>query len=329
MNEDRFKSAVINTLAKRAANICSNPDCGAITSGPADDPQQSVSVGEAAHIYGAHQGSARYEPTMLSEARSDITNAVWLCRNCHKMVDDDESRFPAGLLFEWRREHERHMAERLGKAGSLARDRYIERHLGEFSGLSYLAEQIVIDKPPHWEYKLTAEVLRIKAGPVLKRWGFLKKKLYSKPVVVIPLSEVMAWLQARHSELSSIVGALGVLVREEFQRAWGEPGLPGSDIEIVAVCGLFADACLSVLEWEESVRFVQLPPEFEGVRELLIGIGGAQLDEVAKIPAYLTELVSGEPMPGEHKLVLTFAFPPDWAERYSAALERAVAEAFS
>ena len=31
--EDRFKQSVIVTLAKRAANRCSNPNCGAITSG--------------------------------------------------------------------------------------------------------------------------------------------------------------------------------------------------------------------------------------------------------------------------------------------------------
>lgn len=85
-SEDRFKQAVIVTLAKRAANRCSNPDCGAITSGPSDDRAGSVNVGEAAHIYGAHPGSARYEELMDSVDRSDITNAIWLCGNCHKLV---------------------------------------------------------------------------------------------------------------------------------------------------------------------------------------------------------------------------------------------------
>lgn len=54
--EDRFKQPVIIALAKRAANRCSNPDCGAITSGPADDPSKAVNIGEAAHIYGAIGG---------------------------------------------------------------------------------------------------------------------------------------------------------------------------------------------------------------------------------------------------------------------------------
>ena len=94
--EDRFKQSVIVTLAKRAANRCSNPNCGAITSGPTEEPNGSVNVGEAAHIYGANPGSARYDPDMTSTDRSAITNAIWLCSNCHKLVDDDPIKSQLG-----------------------------------------------------------------------------------------------------------------------------------------------------------------------------------------------------------------------------------------
>lgn len=50
-NEDHFKQAVVTTLAKRAANICSNPDCRTVTSGPTDAPMGSINIGEAAHIF--------------------------------------------------------------------------------------------------------------------------------------------------------------------------------------------------------------------------------------------------------------------------------------
>ncbi|WP_328590120.1 HNH endonuclease [Paraburkholderia acidicola] len=70
----------------RTVNRCANPDCGAVTSGQTDDPYSAVNVGEAAHIYGAHPGSARYDPRMTSDERSAISNAIWLCSNCHKLV---------------------------------------------------------------------------------------------------------------------------------------------------------------------------------------------------------------------------------------------------
>lgn len=74
--------------------------CGAITIGPADEPNGTVNVGEAAHIYGANPGSARYDPGMASVDRGAIANAVWLCGNCHKLVDDNPGKYPAGLLFK-------------------------------------------------------------------------------------------------------------------------------------------------------------------------------------------------------------------------------------
>lgn len=327
MEPDRFKTPIIATLAKRAANSCSNPECGATTSGPADAADQSVNVGVAAHIYGARAGSARHDPAMASAERGDITNAIWLCQNCHKLVDDDPDHFPAGLLFEWKRGHERQTAQSLGKAGARARERYLARHLGDFEGLSYLAEEIIIEKPRFWEHKLTSEILRTKAGPIFKRWDALKKGLYSKPLTLVPLSEVMHWLQARHREMSLTMHATDNLMNGEFQAAWSGTDGEASDVEIVRICTLFAEACASILAWEETVRFVKLPNAFDEVQELYIGIQGMQLDELAKMPAHLAEVVAAD-TPGIHRLSLTFDFPEGWVERHSDSLERAVAEAF-
>src|SRR5260370_1227717 len=47
---DGFLSPAREILAKRAGQRCSNPDCGAITSGPHEDAQKAVSLGVAAHI---------------------------------------------------------------------------------------------------------------------------------------------------------------------------------------------------------------------------------------------------------------------------------------
>ena len=116
-SKDSFLLDTIGTLVKRAANRCSNPLCGAITSGPAQVPTESVNVGEAAHIRGAHPGSARYEGAMTAGERSDIANAIWLCANCHTLIDSDRDQFTADVLLTWKAEHEARVAARVGKAG--------------------------------------------------------------------------------------------------------------------------------------------------------------------------------------------------------------------
>ncbi|WP_192740213.1 hypothetical protein [Bradyrhizobium sp. OAE829] len=39
---------------------------------------------------------------MTSEERSGIMNGIWLCQNHAKLIDDDETSFPASLLREWK-----------------------------------------------------------------------------------------------------------------------------------------------------------------------------------------------------------------------------------
>lgn len=321
-SNDRFKQPVIVTIAKRAANRCSNPDCGAVTSGPSDDPSSSVNVGEAAHIYGANPGSARFDPAMASVDRSAITNAIWLCGNCHKLIDDDPDRYPPGLLFEWQRNHERHIGEIVGKAGAEVRRRYEERHMDEFGRVSYLTERIILEKPDLWEYRLTTEVLRAEMAPVLRRWGALQRGLYMKPSHRIDKMETVPWILNRIAEIRRITHAFSELLNVEFARAWGAPGMSGSDIEIVSVCRLFAEMCESALAWEEAVRFVTVDDIFAELRDLFIGVAGTMIDEAAKVPTFLTDNLGDKPEPGVYRLSLVLTLPDGWSEAVEAALQR-------
>ena len=320
---DRFKQNVIATIAKRAGNRCANPDCGAITSGPADAPTGSVNVGEAAHIYGASPGSARYDGAMASSDRSAITNAIWLCGNCHKLVDDDPDRFPSGLLFEWQRNHEHRIAELVGKSGAEVRRRYEERHLEEFGRLSYVAQRIILEKGQFWEYRLTTETLRFEMTPVLRRWEALKRGLYMKPSERIGKQESMSWMLNRLAEIEHIANAFQELMNVEFARAWGVPGVAGSDIEIVSVCRLYSEMCESALAWEEAIRFIVIEEVFAEIQQLFIGIAGGLIEEAAKVPKFLAESLGNNPQPGEYNLSLNLTLPEGWEEGISAALKRA------
>jgi hypothetical protein len=320
-NEDRFKQGVIATLAKRAANRCSNPDCHAITSGPSVDPQDFVNVGEAAHIYGAHPGSARFDAAMISADRSAISNGIWLCASCHKKVDDDPGRYPVGLLFEWQREHERTIAEQVGKTSAETRQRYEKRHLEEFGRLSYLAERTLIEKDSQWEYRLTAEVLRYEMAPVLQRWSALRRRLYLKQNSRIEKEEFFPWLSTRIGEISAISNAFSELINVEFARAWGLPGVAGDEADIISTCRLYSEVCQSALLWEETVRFIYVDEVFTEVRQLFTGVAGGIIDEAAKLPVFLSETLTSGP-DGVHKLSLSVSLPDGWVAAVEAAFKR-------
>ena len=100
---DDFSRKIIDLLAKRAGNKCSNPDCWQLTSGPQTDPNKAVNVGVAAHITAASPGGPRFDINLISKDRKSISNGIWLCQKCAKLVDNDPIRYTVKKLMNWKR----------------------------------------------------------------------------------------------------------------------------------------------------------------------------------------------------------------------------------
>ena len=105
--EPDFSNRTKEILAKRAGQVCSNPACRKPTSGPHTENAKAVNMGEAAHIRAARKDQARYDSNMTDKERSDISNGIWLCTACAKIIDRDEAKYPVTLLIEWKVNHER------------------------------------------------------------------------------------------------------------------------------------------------------------------------------------------------------------------------------
>jgi hypothetical protein len=110
---DDFPVAVKRTLAQRVNCRCSNPTCGAPTSGPTVDPSTHLNIGVAAHITAA-AGGPRYDPTLSEDQRKSPENGIWLCQNCGKLNDDDPDRFSEQVLRHWKQSAEAYALEQIG-----------------------------------------------------------------------------------------------------------------------------------------------------------------------------------------------------------------------
>ena len=103
---DEFPRVVVETLAKRVGNRCSNPGCHKLTSGPHTEGGKALNLGVAAHITASSAGRPRYDPSLTSDERKGITNGIWLCQSCAKLVDNDEARYAKEVLIGWKRNAE-------------------------------------------------------------------------------------------------------------------------------------------------------------------------------------------------------------------------------
>jgi hypothetical protein len=114
---DDFPIRVVEALGKRAAYICSNPECRTLSIAPcAADDQKYLYIGKAAHICAAAPGGPRYDIEMTPEERSSPSNGIFLCSNCAEMIDkNDGIDFPVELLRSWKSDHEIWIAANLNK----------------------------------------------------------------------------------------------------------------------------------------------------------------------------------------------------------------------
>ena len=117
-NRDEFSPSIKRSLAERVGFLCSNPECKSPTSGPQIADSKSLNVGVAAHITAAAPKGPRYDPSLSSDERAGITNGIWLCQNCAKLVDNDPIRFYADRLRQWKLLAEQEALESIGKAKS-------------------------------------------------------------------------------------------------------------------------------------------------------------------------------------------------------------------
>ncbi len=112
-NRDDFTKKTIDRMAKRVGYRCSNPNCRKLTCGAAENPDDYVNIGVAAHIRAAAPGGKRYDQKMTVSQRKSILNGIWLCQSCSKLIDSDELRYTVDLLHQWKYDAETESAREL------------------------------------------------------------------------------------------------------------------------------------------------------------------------------------------------------------------------
>jgi len=117
MARDDFAPTVVAALGKRAAFICSNPNCRKQTIAPSSaDAMKFLYIGAAAHITAASQNGPRYDLNMKAEDRAAITNGIFLCRSCADLIDKNKGiDFTADELRSWKTDHEEWVSANLNK----------------------------------------------------------------------------------------------------------------------------------------------------------------------------------------------------------------------
>lgn len=111
---DNFSQKVKEKIAREAMYICSCPDCYRFTSYNTTEGNVR-SIAESAHILPAAKTGPRASNKKNSDFISSAENGIWLCKICHKKVDDNPMYYTELKLKKWKSDHQELLRRLVGK----------------------------------------------------------------------------------------------------------------------------------------------------------------------------------------------------------------------
>ncbi len=115
-NRFDFSSRTKEIIAGRAGYQCSFPGCNRVLIGPGKNKDEITCIGECAHIFSAADGGPRGKDFLTEEKIKSAENGIYLCRNHHKIIDDNSgNEYPPSVLLGYKAQHETMIARQLGK----------------------------------------------------------------------------------------------------------------------------------------------------------------------------------------------------------------------
>ncbi len=267
---------------------------------------------------------------MTDSTRSEITNGIWLCRNCHRKVDQDANQFPAEMLFDWRQKHETYVRSELGKRNENALLELHEAELQPFEQFPRIVKRIILDRPPGWEYRLAAELLRHLNEPIFRRLSDLRNKLYTMAITHISSAELSDWGIRRVQEMSILVKPIETVLNN-LTASFGKPGEAGDPNEILHACILVRDCLSQALRFEEGIYFTVVPTKAEKLRDLFKDCMGSQVEKIREIPKWMdsaldligTDHNGTKENPAVLSKTITLELPKGWASSIERELRLA------
>jgi len=98
-------------LCLRSGNRCAFPGCNIILTKDETIGDKESIIGDMAHIEGARTDAARYNPNMTDRERNPYRNLILLCKNHHKIIDDQPQEYSVQKLREIKDKHEKWIEE--------------------------------------------------------------------------------------------------------------------------------------------------------------------------------------------------------------------------
>lgn len=101
----------IKLLCTKSGNRCAITECHKELVVDKNENDRYCLIGVMAHIKGEKSGAARFDPDMTDAQRNSYPNLIFVCSNCHKMIDDQPNTYTVEKLHNIKDQHEKWILE--------------------------------------------------------------------------------------------------------------------------------------------------------------------------------------------------------------------------
>ena len=112
-----FDDKIKEIIARRAGFKCSFPGCNKTLIGPGVENNESITIGECAHIFSAVPKGPRTDGGLSEDELKRPENGIYICRNHHKIIDRKakDNKYTSDLLTRYKNRHEFLISAELGE----------------------------------------------------------------------------------------------------------------------------------------------------------------------------------------------------------------------
>lgn len=167
-NSRNIPADVLRMLLAKSGGFCQNPECNTDFY-PLIDKGSIATIREAAHIIAFSEDGPRGEQHESDTEINSYENLILLCPTCHTKIDKASELYPADLLYEWKRNHEKQISACF-HIPSFSRKHELAKELSSlfrqnrvcfetYGPISRDRYSLLTDSPAMWKHKILDTII--------------------------------------------------------------------------------------------------------------------------------------------------------------------------
>jgi hypothetical protein len=188
--------------------------------------------------------------------------------------------------------------------------------------LTPAAQQLYLDQPGGWEYRLFSTVL---ADEVVLHASLLRDYegglSWGPRIVLRHAAEIVEWLKGHLAEAEQLGPNLSKLVNVQLPLAFGPPGVAGDAQAIIDIAQKLGDGHRIAIEWAMTIRRTSVPPSYARLvrlAERLVENVIREIREFSETLASTIQAALSDAGPRQFELTLTLTAPEDVTKELAA-----------